>query len=435
MKLRTWKYYIKQGFKGIAKNGLMSLASVIIVSACAFIVILSLCIIANIDYILTQIESNVSVILYMGDKPTDEQVMELKSQIESMPHVVNVDYKTAQEALEEYSDKTNQNLVESFKNDNPLPRTMHITLDDIKYQKSFAEELKQVQFDFEEEILDMKTQQETTQATTQAATQATTQAATQATTQAATQATTQAAQATTQAAVQSATQAATQAVVQAPAPTTQAATQATTQAATQATTQAANLPVKNEAEAPAGISPNMPEIASQATTESVVTDGPVLGDADYEFAGIEKIQQPQQLTDTLVTIDTVFKLVAAVIIGILCIVAVGIIMNTIKLTVFIRKNEINIMKYVGATDWFIRWPFIIEGIVIGIIGAAIPTVLCWFGYFEIYDVFTQNTFLSAIGNLREGNEIFKVIAPVTIGVGILLGAVGSINSIRKHLKV
>lgn len=423
MKLRTWKYYIKQGFKGIGKNGLMSLASIIIVSACAFIVILSLCIMANIDYILTQIESNVSVILYMGDKPTDEQVMELKAQIESMDHVVNVDYKTAEEALEAYAEKTNQNLMESFKDDNPLPRTMQITLDDINYQKPFAEELKQVQMDFEEEILGISADEDGAVSETQS--QTTTQAATQTTTQSATQAAT----------AEQVTQSATQAAVQAPAPTTQTAAQTTTQAATQATTQAANLPVKNEAEAPVGISPDMPEIASQATTESIATDGPVLGDADYEFLGIEKIQQPQQLTDTLVTIDTVFKLVAVIIIAILCIVAIGIIMNTIKLTVFIRKNEINIMKYVGATDWFIRWPFIIEGIVIGIIGAAIPTVLCWFGYFEIYDVFTQNTFLSAIGQLREGNEIFMVIAPVTIGVGILLGAVGSINSIRKHLKV
>lgn len=423
MKLRTWKYYIKQGFKGIGKNGLMSLASIIIVSACAFIVILSLCIMANIDYILTQIESNVSVILYMGDKPTDEQVMELKAQIESMDHVVNVDYKTAEEALEAYAEKTNQNLMESFKDDNPLPRTMQITLDDINYQKPFAEELKQVQMDFEEEILGISADEDGAVSETQS--QTTTQAATQTTTQSATQSAT----------AEQVTQSATQAAVQAPAPTTQTAAQTTTQAATQATTQAANLPVKNEAEAPVGISPDMPEIASQATTESIATDGPVLGDADYEFLGIEKIQQPQQLTDTLVTIDTVFKLVAVIIIAILCIVAIGIIMNTIKLTVFIRKNEINIMKYVGATDWFIRWPFIIEGIVIGIIGAAIPTVLCWFGYFEIYDVFTQNTFLSAIGQLREGNEIFMVIAPVTIGVGILLGAVGSINSIRKHLKV
>ncbi len=426
MKLRTWKYYIKQGFRGIAKNGLMSLASIIIVAACAFIVILSLCIIANIDYMLTQIESNVSVILYMGDKPTDEQVMALKEKIEGMEHVVNIDYKTADEALADYSEKTNQNLIQSFKDDNPLPRTMHITLDDINYQKAFAEELKNVQYEFEEEILGID-EEDTTEDNSQQASETQTVSEAQTQTQTAT--------------VEQSTQAATQAVNQAPAgaaqtqATTQAATQATTQAATQPTTAAANLPVKNEAEAPTGISPNMPEIVSQATTESVVTGGPVLGDADYEFQGIEKIQQPQQLTDTLVAIDTVFKIVAVVIIAILCIVAIGIIMNTIKLTVFIRKTEINIMKYVGATDWFIRWPFIIEGIVIGIIGAAIPTVLCWFGYFEIYEVFTANTFLSAVGQLREGNEIFQIIAPVTIGVGILLGAVGSINSIRKHLKV
>ena len=68
MKLRTWKYYISQGFRGVFKNGLMSAASIIIVSACVFTVILSLSIMVNVDYVLNQIESNVGVTVFLGNK-------------------------------------------------------------------------------------------------------------------------------------------------------------------------------------------------------------------------------------------------------------------------------------------------------------------------------------------------------------------------------
>ena len=85
MKLRTWKYYINQGLRGIFKNGLMSFASIIIVSACIFVVILSLCIITNVDYILNQIESDIGVTLFLGEKPDQEDVNALISQIENMP--------------------------------------------------------------------------------------------------------------------------------------------------------------------------------------------------------------------------------------------------------------------------------------------------------------------------------------------------------------
>lgn len=422
MKLRTWKYYIEQGFKGIAKNGLMSLASIIIVAACAFIVILSLCIITNIDYMLTQVESNVGIVLFMGDKPTDEQIMELKADIEKMDNVTGVVYKSAEEALRDYAEDTEISL-DGFKEDNPLPRSLEITLNNINSQKSFLNKLEQVQWDFEEKVLGETT--ENKEPEVQSSTQSTSQVTTQVGAQPASQ---------TAASAENPTQSATVAKVQAPGDSVQPS-QTATQAQT-AASQPNNLAVKNEAEPPTGISPNMPEVVSQATTETALGGEPVLGDADYEFKGIERIQHAQQLTNTLVTVDTIFKLVSIVIIAVLCVVAIGIIMNTIKLTVFIRKNEIGIMKYVGATDWFIRWPFIIEGVVIGIIGAAIPTVLCWLGYLKLSAMYSDNSLLRAIGlQLRDCNEIFMVIAPITIGVGILLGAVGSINSIRKHLKV
>lgn len=90
MKLRTWKYYINQGLKGIFKNGLMSFASIVIVSACIFIVILSLCIITNVNYILNQIESEIGITLFLGEKPTQEEVDALIVQLENMPEVLSL---------------------------------------------------------------------------------------------------------------------------------------------------------------------------------------------------------------------------------------------------------------------------------------------------------------------------------------------------------
>lgn len=113
-----------------------------------------------------------------------------------------------------------------------------------------------------------------------------------------------------------------------------------------------------------------------------------------------------------------------------------IIVNTIKISVFTRKTEINIMKYVGATDWFIRWPFIIEGVLIGLLGALIPMLIAWPAYAKsismIYDFFP---IIKNMVTFRESSEIFSILLPFALIFGILLGVIGSVTSIRKHLKV
>jgi cell division transport system permease protein len=94
------------------------------------------------------------------------------------------------------------------------------------------------------------------------------------------------------------------------------------------------------------------------------------------------------------------------------------------------------MKYVGATDWFIRWPFIIEGVVIGLIGALIPIVICWLAYarFEVIYV-TSFSIIANTASLKTGLQIFSIVGPISILMGALLGAVGSITAIRRHLNV
>ena len=94
------------------------------------------------------------------------------------------------------------------------------------------------------------------------------------------------------------------------------------------------------------------------------------------------------------------------------------------------------MKYVGATDWFIRWPFKIEGMLIGLIGSVIPSVLCFFGYTECLHLLSEKIpVFSNIAQFMGPVEIFAYIAPITIIFGILLGVIGSVSSMRKYLRV
>ena len=400
MKLRTWKYYISQGFRGVFKNGLMSAASIIIVSACVFTVILSLSIMVNVDYVLSQIESNVGVTVFLGNKPTDAQVKVLQKKIEEMPNVTKVTYISQQGALEKAKKMWDTDTLDGLKEDNPFPRSLDVQVSGISHQKDVIARITKLQQEFENQIVngEVETVAETT--------------------------TIDPAQ-TAKAAVNNAVK--------------EAGSQPTTTKTALLDKLTGTVEVQAEGTSATPVTEGLPTPATiqQENNEPVtVNNAPKIGDADYEYQGIESIRHAQQLTDTLMAIDAIFKIVSVVIIAILAIISIGIIMNTIKLTVFIRKNEIGIMKYVGATDWFIRWPFIVEGVIIGLIGAAIPSVISWLSYDRIVDYFnTHISVLNTLVSLKSGSEIFIVTIPVALLVGALLGAVGSITSVRKHLRV
>ena len=400
MKLRTWKYYISQGFRGVFKNGLMSAASIIIVSACVFTVILSLSIMVNVDYVLSQIDSNVGVTVFLGNKPTDAQVKVLQKKIEEMPNVTKVTYISQQGALEKAKKMWDTDTLDGLKEDNPFPRSLDVQVSGISHQKDVIARITKLQQEFENQIVngEVETVAETT--------------------------TIDPAQAA-KAAVNNAVK--------------EAGSQPTTTKTALLDKLTGTVEVQAEGTSATPVTEGLPTPATiqQENNEPVtVNNAPKIGDADYEYQGIESIRHAQQLTDTLMAIDAIFKIVSVVIIAILAIISIGIIMNTIKLTVFIRKNEIGIMKYVGATDWFIRWPFIVEGVIIGLIGAAIPSVISWLSYDRIVDYFnTHISVLNTLVSLKSGSEIFIVTIPVALLVGALLGAVGSITSVRKHLRV
>lgn len=149
--------------------------------------------------------------------------------------------------------------------------------------------------------------------------------------------------------------------------------------------------------------------------------------------GIAKIQRNEEAIDKLVKAANYIQNFSLWIIVALAIVSIFIISNTIKLTVYTRRKEINIMKFVGATDWFIRWPFIIEGIFIGIIGAAVSIGLVIGGYTLLIDV--VNSLNIAFITMEPLTELLGIIIGSSLGLGAVLGGIGSFISVRKHLNV
>lgn len=151
--------------------------------------------------------------------------------------------------------------------------------------------------------------------------------------------------------------------------------------------------------------------------------------------GIEDVRYHKDVVDKLINIADFTRVGGTILIGILLIISIFIISNTIKTTVIARQTEIEIMKYVGATNGFIRGPFIIEGITLGIIGSVISIVIVMFGY--KYAVGFLSTSLNGMLStyLIPAEYIIKDIIIIFVSLGAGVGAVGSIISLRRFLKV
>ena len=154
--------------------------------------------------------------------------------------------------------------------------------------------------------------------------------------------------------------------------------------------------------------------------------------------GIMRVNAPTNVAETVTGIKRAVYICGSGIVIILLAVTLIIIANTIKVTVFNRRKEINIMKFVGATDRFIRMPFVVEGILLGVISACIAYLLLWGGYtYLINYVQTQvSATLSAfLKNLVPFSQVAKqLLASFAVG-GIAIGVFGSMIFVRKHLKV
>ena len=166
----------------------------------------------------------------------------------------------------------------------------------------------------------------------------------------------------------------------------------------------------------------------------------VLEEIDDTVSAIKKIENIEIVDYGKSTVEQLlgaFRLVERIMIAmvlVLLIVTVFLIINTIKLTIFSRKREISIMRLVGASNFTIKNPFVIEGLIIGAIGSIVPIVLTIYGYIALYDHFNGQLF-SPIFKLMKPEPFVYFIALVILVIGMIVGMIGSGRAVRKYLKI
>lgn len=151
--------------------------------------------------------------------------------------------------------------------------------------------------------------------------------------------------------------------------------------------------------------------------------------------GVESINYYKDVIDKLMIFSNYIRIGGIVIVGALVLVSVFIIANTIKITVASRKREINIMKYVGATNGYIRGPFIIEGILFGLVGAGISILLINYGYEYFFESVSNKFYVLFTVYLVPPSSLFKDISIIFTSIGVGIGALGSIISLKRFLNV
>ena len=298
MKIRTIRYYIREAFRSIIINRLMSIASIFTVASCIFIVSVFFILGSHVSFFVQQLGDSLGLVVFIEEGTTDVETAQLERRILAIPHVAAIRYISADEALEDLRERMNDPpFLQGLEDNNPLRSSFELTLADVVYQDQVEHALENLR--------------------------------------------------------------------------------------------------------PFGV-------------------GGILRDAE--------------LGRILTTMSDVVNIISVILIFILGIVAVVIITNTINITVNARRTEINIMKYVGATDWFIRWPFIIEGVLIGLIGGSIPALVTWFGHDRVIGAIAGIQELAFIQFLPR-EAIFSQLLPFALLLGTAIGLIGSGVSVRRHLKV
>ena len=193
---------------------------------------------------------------------------------------------------------------------------------------------------------------------------------------------------------------------------------------------------------------------NEAAAESFAGDNPLANSASYSIYmkdvsmqeslveylqtidGVREVKQSEIVANTLTDFNKLIGYISAGIILILLGVAVFLISNTITVGISVRREEIAIMKLIGATDYFVRAPFVVEGMVIGLIGAAIPLGILYMLYGKIIVYIGEKfRFISNMMNFLPVEEVFHTLVPVALILGVGIGFLGSCITIRKHLKV
>lgn len=152
--------------------------------------------------------------------------------------------------------------------------------------------------------------------------------------------------------------------------------------------------------------------------------------------GVRKVNKSDTVAKTLTSVNKLVGIISAAIILILLAVSIFLISNTVTMGITVRREEIAIMKYIGAKDGFVRAPFVFEGLLIGLIGAIIPLVMLYFMYDKAVSyVMTRYSLLNNIVDFLPVMRVYRTLLPVGLVLGVGIGFLGSTFTIRKHLKV
>jgi cell division transport system permease protein len=159
---------------------------------------------------------------------------------------------------------------------------------------------------------------------------------------------------------------------------------------------------------------------------------PVLAKQFEEMPNVEKVRYGKGLVEKLLVITEWVRKSSLAVMGILAVAAVFLISTTIRMSVFSRRREIGIMKYLGATNWFVRAPFLIEGLILGLSGALIAVLVVNFGYSTLTKQLADSiSFISLVSS----GEVLNMLLGVLLGLGVIIGVFGSLISIHRFLKV
>ncbi len=301
MRPSTLWFTLKQGIINIKRNWMFSIASILTMAACIFLVGVFYSIVNNVDNIAHKVEQEVPITVFFDEGTTQEQIDEIGRQILQRPEVEKIEFTSADEAWQEFKDQYFQgsDAAEGFRDDNPLVNSAN-----------YAVYMNQIELQ---------------------------------------------------------------------------------------------------------------------------------GDLVTYIEGLDhvrEVEQSEQAANTLGTFNRFVSYASIIIIVILLVISIFLISNTVSVGISVRKEEIGIMKYIGATDAFVRAPFVLEGMLLGIIGAAIPLTALYFLYNTAVEyVLSRFNVLTGVVDFIPVLQIYRVLVPISIALGIGIGLIGSFWTTRKHLRV
>ena len=301
MRPSTIWYTLKQGVKNIKRNWMFSLASIITMAACIFLVGVFYSLVTNVDNIAHKVEQEVPITVFFDEGTTDEQMQEVGNLIQARQEVERVEFESGDQAWQNFKDKYFQgsDAADGFKDDNPLVNSSNyqVYLNQIEKQTELVNYIQGLEH-------------------------------------------------------------------------------------------------------------------------------------------VREVNQSEQAANTLGSFNKLVSYASIIIIAILLLISIFLISNTVSVGISVRKEEIGIMKYIGATDAFVRAPFVLEGMVLGVIGAAIPLVALYFLYNTAVEfILTKFNVLTGVVDFIPVWQIYQMLLPIGLLLGIGIGFIGSIWTTRKHLRV